>query len=87
MMFATVFLFPYKLVTLITNTSKNDFTNLKDKYLQDFGNYLDSSFNMTNEHGEVSVKRMNFCDTLPPPGFFGIAADHYQSISRNSINI
>src|SRR5688572_25107795 len=36
--------------TQIKNTSEQDLTNLKEKYLQDFGKYLDDSFNMIKLH-------------------------------------
>jgi hypothetical protein len=61
--------------TQITNTSEKDLTNLKEKYLQDFGKYLDSSFNMIKSHGVGPIKPMNFCDMLPPPGCFGITPE------------
>lgn len=61
--------------TQITNTSEKDLTNLKEKYLQDFGKYLDDSFNMIKLHGVGPIKPMNFCDMLPPLGCFGITPE------------
>jgi hypothetical protein len=64
--------------TLIKNMSTTDLANFKDSHLKAIGNYIENTINIAKT-GSLKTK-MDFCDTLPPPGCVGITPPTNESV-------